>query len=170
MLFAPYDCCALVYRDASFAVAPHSQSAAYLATIDRTEYNPMDYAVHLSRKPRGVGLWFSLAVYGTAKYARDIDAIFDTATRVATFVKEAPYLDLLEEPTLPILLFVKPGMAEADIRAWCNAQWHKGNLFCQPTFHCGVFVFRLCFCNPATQPEAVIRLLATLEHADQASK
>ena len=70
-LFAPYDCCALVYRDPGQARAAHSQSAAYLDAITaRDEWNPADYAVQLSRRARGLPFWFSLAVHGTDAYAR----------------------------------------------------------------------------------------------------
>ena len=41
----------------------------------RDEWNPADYAVHLSRRARGLPFWFSLAVHGTAAYSRDrVDA------------------------------------------------------------------------------------------------
>src|SRR5699024_11360437 len=53
-LFAPYDCCALLYRDPRPAAAAHSQHAAYLDAIDRGESNPADLAAHLSRRTRGL--------------------------------------------------------------------------------------------------------------------
>ncbi|WIK61761.1 pyridoxal phosphate-dependent decarboxylase family protein [Dermabacter hominis] len=41
-LFAPYDCCALVYRDPSPAYRAHSQHAEYLDSIVRSDANPSD--------------------------------------------------------------------------------------------------------------------------------
>src|SRR3712207_8982535 len=38
----------------------------------RNEWNPADYAVHLSRRARGLPFWFSLAVHGTDAYAEAI--------------------------------------------------------------------------------------------------
>jgi len=64
-LFAPYDCCALLYRDPEQARAAHAQSAGYLDQVDRHSWNPADLAVHLSRRTRGLPFWFSLATYGT---------------------------------------------------------------------------------------------------------
>ena len=64
-LFAPYDCCALVYRNGADARAAHAQHASYLDSIDREEPNPTDLAIHLSRRARGLPLWFSLATHGT---------------------------------------------------------------------------------------------------------
>ena len=43
----------------------------------RNEWNPADYAVHLSRRARGLPFWFSLAVHGTDAYAEAIDPISD---------------------------------------------------------------------------------------------
>ena len=41
-LFAPYDCCALLYRDPALARAAHAQSANYLDQIDHEMWNPAD--------------------------------------------------------------------------------------------------------------------------------
>ena len=67
-LFANYDCAALLYRDPDQARAVHAQHADYLDTVDRQVWNPADYAVHLTRRVRGLPFWFSLAVHGTAAY------------------------------------------------------------------------------------------------------
>ena len=70
-LFAPFDSCALVYRDPEIARAAHTQHAEYLDVLhgaddQRThEWNPADYAHHLSRRARGLPFWFSLATHGT---------------------------------------------------------------------------------------------------------
>lgn len=53
-LFAPYDACALVYREPSVARRTHSQQAAYLDVLnDDAQWNPSDYAIHLTRRARG---------------------------------------------------------------------------------------------------------------------
>ena len=68
-LFAPFDCCALVYRDPEVARRAHTQHAGYLDPINEAgEWNPSDYAMHLSRRARGLPFWFSLAVHGTDAY------------------------------------------------------------------------------------------------------
>ena len=64
-LFAPYDCCAVLYRDPDLARAAHAQTASYLDHIDREAPNPSDLAIHLSRRARGLPLWFSLATHGS---------------------------------------------------------------------------------------------------------
>ncbi len=57
-LFAPFDCCALIYRDPSLARAAHTQEAGYLDVITRSsEWNPTDYSIGLTRRARGLPLW-----------------------------------------------------------------------------------------------------------------
>ena len=54
-LFAPFDACAVLYRDPSVAKAAHSQHGAYLEVLNESgDWNPSDYAVHLSRRARGL--------------------------------------------------------------------------------------------------------------------
>src|SRR6266702_6612208 len=55
-LFAPFDCAALLYRDPALARSVHSQDASYLDVIrDKPgEWNPADYAYHLTRRARGL--------------------------------------------------------------------------------------------------------------------
>ena len=69
-MFAPYDCAALLYREPRLAKAVHTQDASYLDVIhtDEDEWNPSDLAYHLTRRARGLPLWFSLAVNGTDAY------------------------------------------------------------------------------------------------------
>src|SRR5215471_16443789 len=65
-LFTPFDCCALIYSDPPRARRVHAQDASYLDVIHVSggEWNPTDYAYHLTRRARGLPLWFSMAVYG----------------------------------------------------------------------------------------------------------
>ncbi len=80
-LFAPYDCAALIYRHPWLAKAVHTQDASYLDVIhtDDDEWNPSDLAYHLTRRARGLPLWFSLAVNGTNAYTRAVQSAIDLA-------------------------------------------------------------------------------------------
>src|SRR5262249_2710632 len=49
-LFAPYDCCALIYRDPVLGRAAHTQRAGYLDPVTvEGEWNPSDFAIQLTR-------------------------------------------------------------------------------------------------------------------------
>ena len=78
-LFAPYDCAALVYRDPAEASATHAQHGTYLDMVSREEWNPSDFAFQLSRRARGLPLWFSLATYGTDAYTEAVETTLSVA-------------------------------------------------------------------------------------------
>ena len=70
-MFAPFDSCALIYRDPVQARAAHTQHASYLDPVNvEGEWNPSDFAIQLTRRARGLPFWFSLAVHGTDAYTR----------------------------------------------------------------------------------------------------
>ena len=46
-----------------------------------TSWNPSDYAHHLSRRVRGLPLWFSLATYGTDAYRDAVETTLDGRPR-----------------------------------------------------------------------------------------
>ena len=79
-LFAPFDACALVYRNPSLAKASHTQHGEYLETLNESGlWNPADYSFGLTRRTRGLPLWFSLATHGIQKYREAIESNIDLA-------------------------------------------------------------------------------------------
>lgn len=158
-LFAPYDCCALLYRDGIDGKTAHAQHASYLDMIDRSEPNPSDLAIHLSRRARGLPLWFSLATHGTDAYANAIDTTVRTARQVAAAIRTLPYLRLVLEPELTVLLFERPGWTDEQCREWSAEMSREGVILCLPTQWQGRQVMRLAFVNPATDPDTVIEIL-----------
>ena len=161
-LFAPYDCCALLYREPQTARAAHSQQATYLDHIDREEWNPADLATHLSRRARGLPFWFSLAVHGTAKYSQAIEATLATAREVAAGIEASPHLHLVQPPELSVLLFQRRGWEAEEYRTWSRQAALDGSIFCVPTTWRGQTVLRLAFVNPQTRSERVLEALETL--------
>lgn len=158
-LFAPYDCAALVYRDPSVAVHAHSQHGAYLDAVDRAEWNPSDYAYHLSRRARGLPLWFSLATYGTAAYAEAMDRTLATARAFADAVAAHPAFDLLLDPELSIVLFRRKGWSVEDHHLWSRTRAKDGTALVVPTKFNGETVMRVCIVNPRTEVERLLPLL-----------
>ncbi|NDE48329.1 MAG: aminotransferase class V-fold PLP-dependent enzyme, partial [Actinobacteria bacterium] len=108
-LFAPFDACALIYRDPEIARAAHTQHAGYLEALESGEWNPSDYAIHLTRRVRGLPFWFSLAAHGTKKYAEAMDKTMEVARESAKLIREHPNLELLMEPELSIVAFTRKG-------------------------------------------------------------
>jgi len=161
-LFAPYDCCALLYRDPDLARAAHAQKAAYLDGIDREATNPSDLAIHLSRRARGLPLWFSLATHGTATYSAAVERSLTTAREVAAYVRGSEHLRLLVEPMLSVVVFDRPGWTEDQLTAWSKHMAVSGQVLCIPTRFQGEMALRMAFVNPLTETERVVEVLETL--------
>ena len=93
-LFAPFDSCALLYRDPEIARRPTpstpSTSTCCTPTDGGVEWNASDYAHHLSRRARGLPLWFSLATHGTQAYTDAIETTLRVAREGAALVRAAP--------------------------------------------------------------------------------
>jgi glutamate/tyrosine decarboxylase-like PLP-dependent enzyme len=162
-LFAPFDCCALVYRDPEVARRAHTQHAGYLDTINETsEWNPSDYAVHLSRRARGLPFWFSLAVHGTDAYRDAIEQTLAVARAGADEIRSRPYVELLEEPELTVLIFRRTGWTAADYAAWSSGLLAQGYAFVTPTTHRGEPCTRIAIVNPRTTVSDIAGILATM--------
>src|SRR3989454_6906452 len=118
-LFAPYDACALIYRDPRLARAAHRQDASYLDTLNTGgEWNASDFAHHLTRRARGLPLWFSLATYGTDAYRDAVEAVLAVTRQTAEEIRRTPGLQLVTEPELSGMLFPPPGWSGGDYGAW----------------------------------------------------
>jgi glutamate/tyrosine decarboxylase-like PLP-dependent enzyme len=162
-LFAPFDCCALVYRDPEVARRAHTQHAGYLDTInDTNEWNPSDYAVHLSRRARGLPFWFSLAVHGTDAYRDAIEQTLAVARAGADEIRSRPYVELLVEPELTVLIFRREGWTAADYAAWSSGLLAQGYAFVTPTTHRGEPCTRMAIVNPRTTVSDIAGILATM--------
>jgi glutamate/tyrosine decarboxylase-like PLP-dependent enzyme len=150
-LFAPYDACALLYRNPERARAAHSQSASYLDALNaRNEWNPADYAVQLSRRARGLPFWFSLAVHGTDAYREAIEATLALTQQAADAIRARPELELLVKPELTVLVFRRRGWSSADYDRWSDRLIASGTAFVMPTRFDGEAAARLVLLNPRT--------------------
>jgi L-2,4-diaminobutyrate decarboxylase len=171
-LFAPFDSCALLYRDPTIARSAHTQHAEYLDVLHSDDaadepWNASDYAHHLSRRARGLPLWFSLATYGTDAYTQAVEVTLDTTRSAARLVEECAVTELLMEPELSVVLFRRVGWTPAQYQAWSDAELAAGRSFVVPTTWRGETVLRFCIVNPCTTVDDIRSILATL-HEDPA--
>ncbi len=162
-LFTPFDCAAVIYRDPAVARAAHRQSAHYLdATATEHADNPADYAVHLTRRARGLPLWASLVANGTDAYVDAVERCLETATYAAKRVEASDELELVTEPQLSVVLLRRRGWRAEDYARWSQRAWRSGTALVTPTSFAGETVLRLCFVNPVTSPEDVDLVLGAL--------
>jgi glutamate/tyrosine decarboxylase-like PLP-dependent enzyme len=164
-LFAPFDCAGLVYREPHLAKAVHTQNASYLDVIhsaDHTVFNPSDYAFHLTRRARGLPLWFSLALHGTDAYRDAIEAVLAVARNAASQVDQRPYLRLIREPELSVVLFARRGWGRTDYETWSEKLLADQVGFVTPTTWEGRTAARLAFLHPDTTPAIVSEILDSM--------
>jgi aromatic-L-amino-acid/L-tryptophan decarboxylase len=156
-LFAPFDCAALIYRDPAVARSVHRQDASYLDVIhdQPAEWNPTDYAYHLTRRARGLPLWFSLAVHGVSAYTAAIEAALRLARDAAAEIRARDYLELVREPDLSVVLFRRRGWAAEDYARWSERLLADQVAFMPPTSWEGETVARFAFLHPHTPLDLV---------------
>ncbi|MFT4215298.1 MAG: aminotransferase class V-fold PLP-dependent enzyme, partial [Microbacterium sp.] len=137
-LFAPFDACALIYRDPEQGRRAHTQHAEYLDTLTETgEWNPSDFAVHLTRRPRGLPLWFSLATYGAAVYRDAIGYALELAQQIASEIEGREGLRLVRRPQLGVVVFERIGWDKADYDRWSAQLLDSQQAFVAPSSHGG---------------------------------
>ena len=162
-LFAPYDSCALLFRDPAGAAQALAQHAEYIDPLhDEDGCNPFHYGIHLSRRGRGLPLWFSLATYGTDAYAAAVDAALALTLEVVQAVRAEPLLELAAEPMLSVVAFHRRGWSTAEHRAWSQRLLHEGLAWIAPSSVRGRPALRLCLLNPRTHLDHLRAVLATL--------
>ena len=162
-LFAPFDCCALIYREPALARAAHTQKASYLDVItDAPDWNPSDYSIGLTRRARGLPLWFSLATHGTAAYTEAIERTLAVTRFAEAEIARRPYLEALREADLSVLVFRRLGWETEDYHAWSAEMMREEFAFVVPTSHEGETVARFAIVSPTTSEDDISAILDTM--------
>ncbi|MGI8677236.1 MAG: pyridoxal phosphate-dependent decarboxylase family protein [Jatrophihabitans sp.] len=163
-LFAPFDSCALVYRDPVQARVAHTQHASYLDAVNvEGEWNPSDFAIQLTRRARGLPFWFSLAVHGTDAYRDAVEQTLTVTRAGAELIRSRDHVRLLVEPDLSVLVFERIGW-DADLYArWSSRTLDEQIGFVTPTRHAGQVCTRFAIVNPLTTVEDLELLIDSME-------
>ena len=165
-LFSPYDCGAVLYKNMELAKNAHSQKGAYLE-IFKDEgaqgFNPADYQIQLTRRIRGMPLWFSLAMHGTEKYRSAIERGIKLAKIAAGKIEERDYLEMVRPESLSVVLFRRIGWNAEEYRDWTYRNHREGIALVTPTTWKNETISRFCFINPDTTEEDIDLILDTLK-------
>jgi glutamate/tyrosine decarboxylase-like PLP-dependent enzyme len=164
-LFAPFDVCALLYRDPRIGKAAHTQHAEYLDVLheDDGDWNASDYAHHLSRRARGLPFWFSLATYGTDAYRDAVETTLRVAHEGAELIRASEHCELVLEPELSVVVFRRVGWSAPDYALWSVRQLGNGTAFVVPSAWNGETVLRYCVVNPNTTVEDIAAIVDSLK-------
>lgn len=168
-MFSPYDCGAVIYKNPELAKRAHEQEGSYL-DIFKDEgargFNPADYQVQLTRRVRGLPLWFSLAMHGTNRYKEAVERGLELAKIAGKLIKELPFVELVREPSLSCVVYRRIGWQHEDYTRWTYknhdsglalvtpTKWKKGNTY--------ETVSRFCFINPDTTEQDIEMILDSM--------
>lgn len=169
-MFSPYDCGAVIYKNPKLAKNAHSQEGSYL-DIFKDEgahgFNPTDYQIQLTRRVRGLPLWFSLATHGTDRYQEAVERGIELAQIAGKLIEEAPNLELVRQPSLSCVLYRRKGWEPEDYTAWTYKNHNEGFALVTPTKwkqgNTYETVSRFCFINPDTTEEDIKMILNSME-------
>jgi len=169
-LFSPYDCGAVLYKNPELAKEAHSQEGSYL-DIFKDEgahgFNPADYQIQLTRRLRGLPLWFSLATHGIDKYKWAVERGISLANLSGNLIEQRPELELVRPPSLSCVLFRRKGWSPETYTNWTYHNHKEGIALVAPTkwrTEDGYeTVIRFCFINPDTSQADIELILDTLK-------
>lgn len=169
-LFSPYDCGAVIYRDPEIAKHAHAQEGSYLDIFSdegAKGFNPSDYQIQLTRRVRGLPLWFSLAMHGTDRYEQAINRGIELAEIAGCLITEAEHTELVREPSLSCVVFRRIGWTPQDYRNWTYKNHKDGFALVAPTKwrnpEGAETVSRFCFINPDTTEKDIADILKTMK-------
>ncbi|WP_297704305.1 aminotransferase class V-fold PLP-dependent enzyme [uncultured Eudoraea sp.] len=169
-LFSPYDCGAIIYKDPELAKTAHSQEGSYLDIIKDPGahgFNPADYQIQLTRRLRGLPLWFSLATHGTDKYKWAVERGIELANLAGELISSRPELELIRPPSLSCVLFRRKGWSANEYNNWTYTNHREGIALVTPskwkTKEGFETVARFCFINPDTTGEDIKVILDTMK-------
>ena len=162
-LFAPFDCCALLYREPALARAAHTQKASYLDVLtEAPEWNPTDYAVGLTRRARGLPFWFSLATHGTNAYTEAVERTLEVTRFAESEINRRDYLEVVREPDLSVIVFRRLGWSPRQYQEWSDRLLADEFAFVVPTSHDGETLTRFAIVNPKTSEADITAILDTM--------
>lgn len=167
-LFSPYDCGAVIYRRPELAKQAHAQSGDYLDIFkgETHGFNPSDYQIQLTRRLRGLPLWFSLATHGTARYTKAVERGIELAGIAGRLINDSPHVELVREPSLSCVLYRRIGWKSEDYWDWTYRIHKSGFALVAPTktrTPAGYeTVTRFCFINPDTTEEDIAAILDSM--------
>lgn len=149
-----------LYREPGLARAALAQHAGYLETLNSTaSLNPSDLGIHMTRRVRGLPLWFSLTAHGSAAYDAAVTRGIELAVDAARRVDAADHLELVMEPELSVVLFRRLGWTADQYQEWSDRALAEGLALVVPTVYGGETTFRFCFVNPTTTVDDIAAII-----------
>jgi glutamate/tyrosine decarboxylase-like PLP-dependent enzyme len=172
-LFQPYECAAVLVRDAHALRDAFRQVPGYLKDSDLSheEVNFRDWGVQLTRGFRALKLWMSIQVFGLDAFRAAVDRGITLAEAAEAELRASPEWEVLTPARLGIVTFRfrAPGMPERELdalqRRIAGETTRGGFAMLSTTELGGRAVLRLCTINPRTTDDDIhqtVRLMARI--------
>lgn len=159
-LYQPLDCGCLLHRDARAARAAFAHSGDYVRPLgdDRIESHAyFEESIELSRRFRGLKLWFSLRYHGLQSFRESIKKDLAHARRLGALIAKTPELELMAPIELSAVCFryvgdrnspvPEPDRANSDILRRIN---QRGRVYLSNATLRSQFCLRACIVNHRT--------------------
>ena len=171
-MYFPFEIACLLVRDAGKHRATFSQSASYLATLERGVaaggFPFADLGLELTRGFKALKAWMALKAYGLDRFGEIIERNVEQARILSRLVQESPELELLAPVPLNIVCFrfLKHGLSESELDAF-NLEillqiQEQGIAIPSSTVLGGRFAFRVCIVNHRTTERDLTELVAAV--------
>ncbi len=168
--FSPYDCGAVIYRNPKLAKAAHTQEGSYLDIFQdegSRGFNPSEYQIQLTRRLRGLPLWFSLATHGTDRYRQAVEKGLEMAEISQQLIHSMDHVEMVRPIALSCVLFRRKGWNPDDYTRWTYDNHKKGYALVAPTQwktkQGSERIARFCFINPDTTKEDIVGILESMK-------
>lgn len=169
-LYQPIDCGCLLYRDAEAARRAFSHTDEYVRPLNSDPVEGFaffDESLELSRRFRGLKLWFSLRYHGLAAFRKSIEKDLQHAQRLGRLVETTPGLQLMAPVELSAVCFRHAGdgrRSEEELDG-LNAEIlrrtvERGNVYLSNARLRSRFCLRACVVNHRTTDTDIDRVVA----------
>ena len=167
-LFAPFDSCALLYRDPEVARRPTPSTPSTSTCCTPTSRStaaggtPPTTPTTSAAAPAACRSGSASPPTAPTPTPRPSRPPLPSPGRVPTSSRAAPHLELLVEPELSVVLFRRVGWGPAEYAAWSDGELARGHAFVTPSAWAGETVLRWCIVNPLTTVDDLASLVDSL--------
>jgi len=108
MMFVPAVCALVFYKNPKHRFRAFEQSAPYLfdpSVPDMSEYDNGRVTFECTKRSAALGLWGTLAIFGTQLFEQLVDHVFAMAQGLASLLAESSDFELFAQPSANMVVF-----------------------------------------------------------------